>query len=186
MLGHSGGTLYKCRFTWLQDYEAVQFDKGFSERGYRGTLFRKKARMSCLTATKMRGQGVTTSFARARRACETSSAAQRSAAQQQHMSRLRDARLSHPPQGRSLTFPYTRTHAFTLRLDQVQGAWLLSSRVVDRPRMCRSLRLRLKLIHARLFRQRGSKQLTASSATVAVRVGTLRGRMTWRNIVFFA
>jgi hypothetical protein len=42
MLGHSGGTLYKCRFTWLEDYEAVQFDKGFSERGYRGTLFRKK------------------------------------------------------------------------------------------------------------------------------------------------
>ena len=80
MLGHSGGTLYKCRFTWLGDYEAVQFDKGFSERRYRGTLFRKKTRMSCLTATKMRGQGVTTSFARARRACETSSAAQRSAA----------------------------------------------------------------------------------------------------------
>ena len=54
MLGHSGGTLYKCRVLLFECYEAVQYEESFSERGYRRTLHRGKTKNSCLTATHLR------------------------------------------------------------------------------------------------------------------------------------
>lgn len=52
MLGHSGGTLYKCRGILFESYEAVRLNKGFSERGYEGTLHREKGRIVVLLLPK--------------------------------------------------------------------------------------------------------------------------------------